>query len=114
MPVATFPLGPLETNSYLLHNADQAVAVDVGGDPAPMLDYLRKHKLALAAICITHRHFDHLYGVATLEQATDAPVYVPGRNRARADCGASRRCRLSAVGPCPREKSASAVWTVGF
>ena len=77
MPVATFPLGPLETNSYLLHNADQAVAVDVGGDPAPMLDYLRKHKLALAAICITHRHFDHLYGVATLEQATDAPVYVP-------------------------------------
>ena len=77
MPVATFPLGPLETNSYLLHNADQAVAVDVGGDPAPMLDYLRKHKLALAAICITHRHFDHLYGVAPLEQATDAPVYVP-------------------------------------
>ena len=53
------------------------MAVDVGGDPAPMLDYLRKHKLALAAICITHRHFDHLYGVATLEQATGAPVYVP-------------------------------------
>ena len=50
MPVATFPLGPLQTNSYLIHNAGQAVAVDVGGEPAPMLEYLTEHKLALAAI----------------------------------------------------------------
>lgn len=36
MPVATFPLGPLQTNSYLIHSGKQAVAVDVGGEPEPM------------------------------------------------------------------------------
>ena len=77
MPVATFPLGPLQTNSYLIHNAGQAVAVDVGGEPAPMLEYLTEHKLALAAICLTHRHFDHHYGVAELAGATKAVVYAP-------------------------------------
>ena len=77
MPVATFPLGPLQTNSYLIHNAERAVAVDVGGEPAPMLEYLTEHKLALAAICLTHRHFDHLYGVAELAGATKAVVYAP-------------------------------------
>ena len=77
MPVATFPLGPLQTNSYLIHNAGQAVAVDVGGEPAPMLEYLTEHKLALAAICLTHRHFDPLYGVAELAGVTKAVVYAP-------------------------------------
>ena len=76
MPVATFPLGPLQTNSYLFHHQGQAIAVDVGGDPAPMLEYLKGHSLQLAAICLTHRHFDHLYGVAELAQASQAPVYI--------------------------------------
>jgi glyoxylase-like metal-dependent hydrolase (beta-lactamase superfamily II) len=77
MPVADFPLGPLQTNSYLIHNEVQAVAVDVGGDPAPMIAYLAGHNLRLAAICITHRHFDHIYGVAELADAAGAPVYTP-------------------------------------
>lgn len=77
MPIATFPLGPLSTNSYIIHNADQAIAIDVGGDPAPMLEYLQTHKLILADICLTHMHFDHLYGVASLAEATGAPVLAP-------------------------------------
>lgn len=76
MPVATFPLGPLQTNSYIIHLGSQAVAVDVGGDPAPMLEYLSAHNLNLAAICITHRHFDHVYGVAALHDATGAAVHI--------------------------------------
>ncbi len=76
MPVATFPLGPLQTNSYLIHSGKQAVAIDVGGEPQPMLEYLATHNLKLAAICITHRHFDHVYGVADLQKATGALVYI--------------------------------------
>ena len=38
MPIVTFPLGPLETNCYLIHNDTHALAVDVGGDPADVLD----------------------------------------------------------------------------
>lgn len=77
MPVATFPLGPLSTNCYILHEARAAVAIDVGGDPAPMLAYLEQHKLVLEAICLTHCHFDHLYGVAELAEKTASPIYSP-------------------------------------
>lgn len=90
MPVATFPLGPLQTNSYLIHNAAQAVAVDVGGEPAPMIEYLTAHKLALAAICLTHRHFDHMYGVAELAGNTAAAVYAPAGDESLADTESGR------------------------
>lgn len=77
MAVAAFPIGPLQTNSYLIHKTSRAMAIDVGGDPAPMLEYLHTHNLKLDAICITHRHFDHMYGVAALEEATGAIIYIP-------------------------------------
>lgn len=77
MPVAVFPLGPIQTNSYVLHDGKNAVAIDVGGDPAPVSDYLSKNGLTLKAICITHMHFDHLYGVSALSKDTGAPVFTP-------------------------------------
>lgn len=77
MPIATFPIGPLATNCYLIHNHIDTVAIDVGGDPAPMLEYLENNQLKLVAICLTHLHFDHLYGVDALARAANAPVYGP-------------------------------------
>ena len=77
MPIATFPIGPLATNSYLVHETNEAVAIDVGGSPEDMLAYLHGNHLVLKAICLTHLHFDHLYGVADLATATGAPVYAP-------------------------------------
>ena len=53
------------------------MVIDAGGDPAPILHDLRAKGLTLAAICLTHRHFDHMYGVATLVKETGAPVYSP-------------------------------------
>lgn len=90
MPIATFPIGPLSTNSYLINDATDAVAIDVGGDPAPMLAYLLEHKLNLVAICLTHMHFDHLYGVADLASATSAPVYAPEGDRPIMDTESSK------------------------
>lgn len=77
MSVEKFPLGPLATNSYLITKGQAAVAIDVGGDPADMLASIHGQNLTLAAICLTHMHFDHLYGVADLAEATGAPVYAP-------------------------------------
>ncbi|MBO4300705.1 MAG: MBL fold metallo-hydrolase [Desulfovibrio sp.] len=90
MPVADFPLGPLQTNSYIIHNEGRAVAVDVGGDPDPMLQYLTSQRLQLTDILITHRHFDHVYGVAALAEATGAPVHVPAEDDCLADTEAAR------------------------
>ena len=77
MPIETFPLGPLETNCYLIHDATSAVVVDPGGDPQKVVDFLQEHKLRLQAIALTHMHFDHIYGVAALHKATNAPVLSP-------------------------------------
>ena len=81
MPIATFPIGPLSTNSYIISSAGEAVAIDVGGEPDAMLDYLRAQNLMLADICLTHMHFDHLYGVAALAEATGAPVLGPAGDK---------------------------------
>ena len=76
MPVSTWRWGRVQSSGGVMHSGTQAVAVEVGGDPEPMLEYLATHGLKLAAICITHRHFDHVYGVAALQKATGAPVYI--------------------------------------
>jgi len=55
--------------------------VDVGGDPAPMLKALARHQAALTHILLTHLHFDHVYGVAALHQATGAPVLASPADR---------------------------------
>ena len=80
MRIHTFPLGPLETNCYLLVEGDEAVAVDPGGNPAMVVQYLTTHKLKLTAILVTHLHFDHVLGVAALAKETGATVYANSRD----------------------------------
>ena len=79
MSIETFPLGPLETNCHVVINGSDAVAVDPGGDLngglGEVLALLKERQLTLRAILCTHYHFDHLYGVAALHEATGAPVY---------------------------------------
>ena len=77
MPIHTFPLGPLDTNCHIIEKDGSAVVVDPGGDPALVLEFLKSNNLAVVAILITHMHFDHLYGVAALHDATGAPVMAP-------------------------------------
>ena len=90
MPVATFPIGPLGTNSYILSKDKHALAIDVGGDPQDILFYLQSQDARLEAICITHLHFDHIYGVARLAKTTGAKVYAPDGDAVLADTEASR------------------------
>ncbi|CAK7029205.1 MAG: putative protein [Desulfovibrio sp.] len=80
MRIHTFPLGPLETNCYLLVEGNKAVAVDPGGDPAMVVQYLATHTLTLEAILVTHLHFDHILGVAALAKETGAIVYANERD----------------------------------
>jgi len=76
MHIHTFPLGPLETNCYLLVEGNEAVVVDPGGNPASVVQYLTAHNLKLAAILNTHLHFDHVLGNADFAAATGAPIYA--------------------------------------
>lgn len=66
---------------WLLRQGDQAVVVDPG-DAAPVLAYLQREGLRLAAILVTHHHADHQGGIAGLlaaahEQGSATVVFGP-------------------------------------
>ena len=76
MPPAVdiYALGPTETNCYVVRgdpDATDAVVVDPGYEIDP--------GVPIAAILVTHCHWDHLGGIADLAEANRAPVYFPER-----------------------------------
>ncbi len=74
--VETFPLGPLQTNAYLITrpDANQAIIIDPGMNPQPLIDRIRD--LDIEAILLTHAHFDHIGGVDEIRRLKGCPVYV--------------------------------------
>ena len=71
--VDAYALGPTQTNCYVVRadaSAQEAVVVDPGYDEV-------EPEFAVAAILVTHCHWDHLGGVARLAESTGARVYMP-------------------------------------
>ncbi|HSG02797.1 MAG TPA: hydroxyacylglutathione hydrolase [Marinobacterium sp.] len=58
------------------HTQDQIVVVDPG-DAEAVTGYLRTHNAQLAAILVTHHHWDHTGGVEALRERFNIPVYGP-------------------------------------
>jgi len=82
--VDTYPLGPIQTNCYVVRRergAAEAAVVDPGADAAQLRLELARMATTCAAILITHGHYDHLGGVADLAEGTGAPVYMPEGER---------------------------------
>jgi len=61
---------------WTLRNATHAAVVDPG-EARPVLDYLEREQLELAAILATHHHPDHVGGIAELVAMRSVPVYGP-------------------------------------
>ena len=59
---------------WAIHNSRHAAVVDPG-EAAPALEFLNTHGLQLTAILCTHRHADHIGGIAGLREVYNVPVY---------------------------------------
>jgi len=71
------PLQALQDNYiWTLRNATHAAVVDPG-EARPVLEYLGREKLQLAAILATHHHPDHVGGIPQLLEKHRVPVYGP-------------------------------------
>jgi hydroxyacylglutathione hydrolase len=77
--VRTFTVGPVQENCHIARrdDSDQAIVIDPGEEAPRLLEALETLELNVAAILLTHTHFDHVGAVAPLARATGADVWCP-------------------------------------
>lgn len=82
MSVHVSPIRALNDNYiWCIHDSENAVVVDPG-DEKPVLSFLQEHGLSLAAILITHHHWDHVNGLKPLlSHYPQLPVFGPALNQ---------------------------------
>lgn len=77
-PLNVIPI-PAFNDNYIwcIHDVVTGCAVVIDpGDALPVIDFLERQNYRLIAILVTHHHADHTYGVKTLSQRYDCPVYA--------------------------------------
>jgi glyoxylase-like metal-dependent hydrolase (beta-lactamase superfamily II) len=72
------PVGPLQCNCSIVgdENSREAIVIDPGDDIEHVLALLKKHRLTVKQIVITHAHIDHVGGAMKLKAATGAPILL--------------------------------------
>ncbi len=78
LSVIQLPLGPLQTNCYLMACTvtQQAAVIDPAWDGRAILTQATQRGWTISHILLTHSHFDHVGGLAELKELTDAPIYA--------------------------------------
>ena len=74
----TMPLGAYQTNCYLLYQPDRqdCLVIDPGYEPDEILSRVQQMGKTVAAVLLTHGHFDHVGAVRELVAETGCPVYI--------------------------------------
>jgi glyoxylase-like metal-dependent hydrolase (beta-lactamase superfamily II) len=78
--VRMFTVGPVQENCFIVRakGSDTGLVVDPGEEADRLSEALTALGITtVAAILVTHTHFDHIGAVAPLARATGAPVYCP-------------------------------------
>lgn len=81
MKVNIFPLGPLQTNCYVVCNelTNEAIIIDAGANPVWLLHAAAPYDVK--AILLTHAHYDHIAGLNQIRNQMKAPLYLHGNEQ---------------------------------
>lgn len=76
--LVTIVVGPIETNCYLLADAEtlQALVIDPGADPERIIKRIEYNKFIPAAIVNTHGHYDHITGNKAVKDVYKVPLMI--------------------------------------
>ena len=67
--------GPIETNTYVIYDdKKKGVIIDPGFKSLELLEFIKKGKLKIEYLLITHGHFDHVCFVKDLQEETGAQI----------------------------------------
>lgn len=71
-------MGSAATNCYFVYQegATDVIVFDPAAHGDVIFQKLTDAGFTVKAICLTHGHFDHIYGLAALKKLTGAPVYA--------------------------------------
>lgn len=71
------PLGPVQTNCYVLTKEDSScLIVDPGAEGEKLIKFLRERGLKPVGIMLTHAHFDHIGAVDSIRDEYKVQAYV--------------------------------------
>lgn len=71
------PLGPLQTNCYIVaDDKKNCLIFDPGEEGKKLINRLEQRKLKPQAILLTHAHFDHIGAVDDIRDKYNIPVYI--------------------------------------
>lgn len=78
MEIRNLKLGSYQTNCYIAwgEGADSCIIIDPGFEPERVLEQVRHWGKSVAAILLTHGHFDHVGGVKHIAGETGCRVYI--------------------------------------
>ncbi len=78
---------PLATNCYFVYREDskEVIFFDPADNGGRIYDKLTERGFVVKAICLTHAHFDHIWGLAELAEKTGAPVYALDKEKPLCD-----------------------------
>jgi len=78
LEIVTLQLGQMENNSYLAADSrsGEAAAIDPSFESEKLLQAAEQRGWKLSGIWLTHAHFDHIAGVATIQQAQEQELPV--------------------------------------
>ncbi|RLQ98240.1 MBL fold metallo-hydrolase [Falsibacillus albus] len=71
------PLGPIQTNCYILTDDDShCLIIDPGDEAEHLINWIKKRDLKPLAILLTHAHFDHIGAVDKIRDKYEIPLYI--------------------------------------
>jgi glyoxylase-like metal-dependent hydrolase (beta-lactamase superfamily II) len=89
--IATFCLGPFETNCYVVSHPEHVEAgdrptpcwiVDASYEPQELIEHVQERMLAPQALVLTHAHCDHMAGVPDVRRAFPGlPILIHAAER---------------------------------